>query len=217
MNWSESMEFYIISPPYENLNFCPIKFDRLSDIIPVKFFQFRPKFFELKKRMAFVEKNYSSFAKICKKKKIKMIINDDFEIAEKFSFDGIHLGPTDKKCFEARKKFGQDFIIGSSCSDSLALIKKSEEQGANYLAFGPIFKTTNKNKKKISKTKIIEIKKNTSLPFTLIGGINHKNILELNQIQPNYVAIIDSLWNFKNGPEKSAILFRKLINKGNFK
>ena len=63
------MEFYIISPPYENSNFCPKKFDRLSDIIPVKFFQFRPKFKQLYKRLNFVEKNYSSFSKICKKKK----------------------------------------------------------------------------------------------------------------------------------------------------
>ena len=31
-----------------------------------------------------------------------MIINNDFEIAEKFIFDGIHLGQKDKKCSEAK-------------------------------------------------------------------------------------------------------------------
>tara|TARA_B100000579_G_C22565964_1_gene726675 strand:- start:115 stop:744 length:630 start_codon:yes stop_codon:yes gene_type:complete len=206
------MEFYIISPPFDNLNFCPKKFDRLSDIIPVKFFQFRPKFKQLKKRFDFVEKNYSSFSKICKKKNIKMIINNDFEIAEKFTFDGIHLGPNDKDCITARKKFGDNFIIGYSCSDSIRIMRKSIEEGANYLAFGPVFKTKNKRKSKINIKKLLEIKKEISLPFTLIGGINHKNIHKLKKIQPNYVAIIDSLWNFKNGPEKSAILFSKTIN-----
>ena len=206
------MKFYIISPPYENLNFCPKKFDRLSDIIPVEFFQFRPKFKQLKKRFDFVEKNYSAFSKICKKKSIRMIINNDFEIADKFSFDGIHLGPNDKSCITARKRFGNNFIIGCSCSDSIRLSKKSEAAGANYLAFGPIFNTKHKIKKKVNIKKVMEIRKKISIPFTLIGGINHNNILELKQIQPNYVAIIDSLWNFKSGPEESAILFSKSLN-----
>ena len=37
------------------------------------------------------------------KKKIKLIINDDFEIAEEFFFDGIHLGQSDKKLFSCKK------------------------------------------------------------------------------------------------------------------
>ena len=41
------------------------------------------------------------------------------------------------------------------------------------------------------------------LPFVLIGGINHKNIKILFNFKPNYVAIIDSLWNFKDGPVES--------------
>ena len=32
-----------------------------------------------------------------------MIINNDFEIAEKFNFDGIHLGQTDKSCHDAKE------------------------------------------------------------------------------------------------------------------
>ena len=37
----------------------------------------------------FVEMHYESFSRVCKKKKIKLIINDDFEIAEEFTFDAV--------------------------------------------------------------------------------------------------------------------------------
>ena len=76
------MQFYIISPPQENKNFHAENFEKISNILPIKFFQFRPKYKNLKKRFEYVKKYYDSFSKICKKKKIKLIINDDFEIAE---------------------------------------------------------------------------------------------------------------------------------------
>ena len=50
-----------------------------------------------------------------------MIINNDFEIAKKFIFDGIHLGQKDKKCKEAKIQFGSEFIVGVSCSNSYSL------------------------------------------------------------------------------------------------
>ena len=50
------------------------------------------------------------------------------------------------------------------------------------------------------------------LPITLIGGINHKNIFSLKELSPNcLVAIINSLWNFNEGPIQSDLLFKKKI------
>ena len=66
-----------------------------------------------------------------------------------------------------------------------------------------------KIKKKISKNKILQIRENIKLPLTLIGGINHSNFLKLRDINPSNIAIIDSIWNFKNGPSESAELFKK--------
>ena len=136
------MKIYVISPPKESKSFNAEAFDKITNIIPVKYFQFRPKFKLLEDRVNFVKKNYLVFSKICKKKKIKLIINNDFEIAEKFSFDGIHLGQNDKNCITAKKKFGKNFIVGISCSDSLNFYKKAKEEGADYVAFGPAFKSS---------------------------------------------------------------------------
>lgn len=203
------MFFYIISPPHDTENFNENVFREIVDIIPVKFFQFRPKHKKLDNRIEFVEKFHSSFLKICEEKKIKLIINDDFEIAEKLYFHGIHLGQNDENCINAKKKFGKNFIVGVSCSDSIDYYSKAEKNGADYVAFGPMYETMSKLKKVVDTKKIKALQKNVKLPFALIGGINHKNINKLKKLKPNYVAIISSLWNFKLGPVKSALKFRE--------
>ena len=203
------MKFYIISPPDYNKNFNAKNFDEITDLIPVEYFQFRPKLPKLFERKKFVKRFHNSFSKICKNKNIKLIINNDFEIATEFFFDGIHLGQNDKSCIEANEKFGPDFIVGISCSNSYDLYKLAKKDGANYIAFGPTFESKNKKRKTISLSQFSQIKNKIKLPFVFIGGINHFNIKELISFRPNNVAIINSLWNFKQGPIESALKFKK--------
>ena len=205
------MEIYLISPPKETKFFNAENFEKISELIPIKYFQFRPKFKSLKNRKKFVEKFHSSFLKICKKKHINLIINDDLEIAKDFFFNGIHLGQNDESCSEAKKVFGKNFLVGVSCSNSYNLYKKAEEESADYVAFGPAFHTKSKDKVKIDLNIIRQFKSKLKLPFVLIGGINHKNLLNLKSLSPNYIAIISSLWNFKEGPIESARKFQKLL------
>ena len=98
-----------------------------------------------------------------------------------------------------------------SCSNSYDLYKKAKEESADYVAFGPAFNTDSKNKEKIDLNIIRKFKSKLKLPFVLIGGINHKNLLSLKSLSPNYIAIISSLWNFKEGPIESAKKFRELL------
>ena len=205
------MEIYLISPPKETRSFNADNFEKISELIPIKYFQFRPKFKLFEERKKFVEKFHSSFLKICKKKDINLIINDDFEIAKDFFFNGIHLGQNDKSCLEAKKVFGNNFLVGVSCSSSYDLYKKAKEESADYVAFGPAFNTSSKNKERIDLNIIRKFESKLKLPFVLIGGINHKNLLSLKSLSPNYIAIISSLWNFKKGPIESAKKFRELL------
>ena len=207
------MKFYVISPPNYNVNFNVENFEKITNILPINFFQFRPKFSSLKKRLRFVDEYYEGVRNVCKKKKIKLIINNDFEIAENYNFDGIHLGENDKSCFEAKKKFGENFIVGVSCMNSFVKYKKALKQGADYVAFGSVFKSKTKSKRVIYPNNIIVIKKKIKLPFTLIGGINHNNILCLKDLKPNNVAVIGSIWDYENSPVFSANLFKKILGK----
>ena len=209
------MKFYLITPTKIHKNFNHEIFDKVTDIISVNFFQFRPKYKSLSERLNFVSYHYNEISKICKKKKIKMIINNDFEIAEKFIFDGIHLGQNDKKCREAKINFGSEFIVGVSCSNSYRLYIEAKNQKADYVAFGPVFKSLSKKKKEINFDKAVFVLKKLRLPFTLIGGINHTNFMELVKYKPLNLAIINSIWDYEKGPVKSALFFKKILNKEN--
>ena len=114
-----------------------------------------------------------------------------------------------KARIDAKEKFGRDFIVGISCSNSYYLYQVAKKDKADYVAFGPTFKSKTKEKETISLLEFNKIKKKIKLPYVFIGGINHSNIKNLISFKPNNIAIIDSLWNFKQGPVQSALKFKE--------
>ncbi len=142
-------------------------------------------------------------------------MNDDLDMAKKLDFDGIHLGQEDINCKKARNALGKKFIIGISCNDSLKLADKAREDGANYVAFGPAFKTNTKKtfRKPLNLKMLKTFEKKIRLPYTVIGGINHKNINKLIDHKAKNIAVIESLWNYKEGPLESATKFKEIITK----
>ena len=56
------MKFYLISPPKINKNFNHEIFDKVTDIISVNFFQFRPKYKSLSERSNFVSNHYKEIS-----------------------------------------------------------------------------------------------------------------------------------------------------------
>ena len=205
------MKFYLISPPFKQDSFSAENFEFITNTLDVEYFQFRPKYKSLSQRIMFIKDYYEKFNYIFKKKKIKLIVNNDFEIAKKFKFNGIHLGEKDRSCLEAKNEFGKNFIVGVSCYNSLSIYNSALNQNADYVAFGSVYKSSTKKKEAINPENLIINKKRIKLPFTLIGGINHNNILDLSYLKPNNVAVVSSIWDYENGPKNSAILFRKIM------
>ena len=106
--------------------------------------------------------------------------------------------------------------MGVSCSNSYSLYIEAKNQKADYVAFGPVFKTlSKKKKKKINLNKAVFVLKKLRLPFTLIGGINHTNFMELVKYKPLNLAMINSIWDYEKGPVKSALVFKKILNEKN--
>ena len=208
------MNFYVISPPKEHKSFNLVNLIELSKIIKIDFLQLRPKYITLKKNIDFIKKYHFLFNKICTENKIKLIVNDDLRLAKKLRFDGIHLGQEDISCKEARDYLGKNSIIGISCNNSVQLSIKAKKDGADYVAFGPMFTSKTKENKKnlIDLKKFKEREDKIPLPYTLIGGIDHKNVYKIKKIKAKNIAIINSLWDFKDGPIESAKIFKKIIN-----
>jgi thiamine-phosphate pyrophosphorylase len=143
--------------------------------------------------------------KICKKYKVKFLINDDPLLAKKLNADGCHLGQKDMDLIKARKIL-KNKIIGVTCHNSISLAKRAIEAGADYLAFGAFYASKTKIVKYRASLKILKsIKKITSLPIVAIGGIKFNNYKKLLLNKANFLAISGYIWNNKKYKPLEAI------------
>ena len=167
----------------------------------VKFFQLRLKKESEKKKVIIAKK----ISKICKKNKVKFIINDDPYLALKVNAHGCHLGQNDMNINQA-KKILKNKIIGVTCHNSIKLARKASFNGANYIALGAFYKTrTKKVKYKASLKTLNRIKKSLNLPVVAIGGINDKNYKNLLLNKADFLAISSYIWNNKKLKPHQAI------------
>jgi len=192
---------YLISPNnIANNNF----YNDLIEVFKSKkisFFQLRLKNSKMKKKILIGRK----VKKICKKFKVKFLINDDPILTKKLNADGCHLGQKDMNINEARKILKKK-IIGITCHNSIKLAKIAIRNKVDYLAFGAF--NNSKTKKSRYKAKInilISIKKITKIPVVAIGGINSKNYKKLLLNKANFLAISGYIWNNKKYKPSEAI------------
>ena len=146
----------------------------------ISFFQLRLKKQSLKKKISIGKK----ILKICKKNKVKFIVNDNPLLAKKLMADGCHLGQKDMGFNSAKQILGNK-IIGISCYNSKQLIK----EGIKYKA---------KKAKYKASIKILNwAKKTTNIPIVAIGGIKFENYKKLLLNKANFLAISSYVWNNK--------------------
>jgi thiamine-phosphate pyrophosphorylase len=135
--------------------------------------------------------------KICKKYKVKFIINDDPKLTKKLNADGCHLGQKDMDIFKARKII-KDKILGITCHNSINLAKRAIKDGADYLAFGAFYSSQTKLIRYKASLKILKsAKKITNTPIVAIGGIKQNNYKKLLLNKANFLAISGYIWNNK--------------------
>lgn len=122
-----------------------------------------------------------------------LIINDRLDIALACEADGVHLGQEDLPLKAARKLMGGK-IIGISTHD-VAQAKEAAAGGADYIGFGPIFRTATKATGYSARGSdmLRQIREAVGIPIVAIGGITEANIAEVWQAGANSAAIISDL------------------------
>mgnify|MGYP001162830190 FL=1 len=189
---------YLISPPKIDIKTFPFILSKVLDTGMVSVFQLRLKNYKDKELI----KITYLLNKICTKKDVFFILNDRVEIAKELNVDGVHIGKEDGTIKKARNILGNFKIIGSSCYNSKSLSIKSQNLGANYVAFGSFFDTSTKeNTSKIVLSELKNIRKNINIPIVGIGGLNKFNIKKLTFLKPDFLAFCSSIWNNKKKPE----------------
>lgn len=154
-----------------------------------RFIQYREKL--LSKRESF---NIAlELRKLTNKFNATLIINDDVDIAMAVDADGVHLGQEDLPVQTARRILGNDKIIGLS-THSLKEAESAQDSGADYIAIGPIFKSTTKDVRSPLGADIIKaVKKISKLPVIAIGGINEDNVVDVIRAGADGAAIISAI------------------------
>ena len=201
LNKKNTKFIYLISPNkieddefYTNLSLV-LKSGKVS------YFQLRLKKETIKNKLIIGKK----IRTICKKYKVKFLVNDDPMIAKKLNADGCHLGQSDMSIVKARKLL-KNKIIGVTCHNSIKLTKKGISDGADYLAFGAFYSTQTKKVKYRANLRILKsIKKITTLPVVAIGGIKLNNYKKLLLNKANFLAISGYIWHNKKYKPLEAI------------
>ena len=183
---------YLISPN----KIYPQFYQDLKNVLhtgKVALFQLRLKKYSLTQKIIIGKKIHQ----ICKKNRVKFLVNDDPVLSKKLNADGCHLGQKDLGITEAREIIGNK-IIGITCHNSINLAKAAIKGKANYIAFGAFYSTKTKKTKYRATTKILnKVKKLTKTPIVAIGGINFNNYKKLLLNNANLLAISGYIWNNK--------------------
>lgn len=113
---------------------------------------------------------------LCSEYRVPLIINDHIDLVIAVDADGVHVGQEDAGVVEARKRLGENKIVGASCYNNLERAQRAEQDGADYVAFGAFFSSlTKSNTVPVSKHLAGQAKQKISVPIVGIGGIRLVN------------------------------------------
>jgi thiamine-phosphate pyrophosphorylase len=148
--------------------------------------------------------------KLCHRRDVPLIINDDVELAVQTGADGVHLGKEDGHIIEARKRLGANAIIGVSCYDSVARAIEAEREGATYAAFGRFFPSSSKPLAAPAQIETLrQANRALRIPIVAIGGILPDNGAPLLEAGAGVLAVIGGI--FDHQPEQSARAYLPLF------
>jgi thiamine-phosphate pyrophosphorylase len=117
--------------------------------------------------------------KICAGRSL-FLVNDRPDVARLCEADGVHLGQDDLPLAEARKVLGPTALIGISTHSDAEI---AAAQAADYIGFGPVFRTLSKPGATLPPPHGIEGLRRavrlSGVPVVAIGGITIANVAEV--------------------------------------
>lgn len=131
---------------------------------------------------------------LCDRYGVTFIVNDDVDLALKCGAHGVHVGQSDEDAACARKKLGDDKIIGVSAATVEQAIA-AQAAGADYIGVGAVFPTdTKSDADAVSPDTLRAICSTVSIPVVAIGGITRDNILRLAGSGISGVAVVSAIF-----------------------
>jgi thiamine-phosphate pyrophosphorylase len=141
--------------------------------------------------------------------RVRLIMNDRADLALMADFDGVHVGQDDLSPESVRKIIVPDRWLGVSTHNPEQLAR-ADQTSADYLAIGPVFSTTSKDKLDpvVGLDGVRRVRKLTGKPLVAIGGITRANAKSVIEAGADSVAVISDLLR---DPRKSAEEFLRIL------
>jgi thiamine-phosphate pyrophosphorylase len=129
----------------------------------------------------------------CRTAGATFIVNDHAGIAAAVGADGVHVGQLDAAPDAVRTIVGPDRIIGRSTNDAGQLVLAI--QGADYVAFGPVFPTANAGRPKTVRglEALAAMRRLTDAPLVAIGGITVDTVGQVRAAGADAWAVIGAI------------------------
>lgn len=154
--------------------------------------------------------------KLCQDHQATFIINDNVKIAKLVDADGVHLGLDDLSIKEARNILGISKIIGGTANNLTDVLQRITEK-CDYIGLGPLRFTSTKEKLSpllgiSGYQEIIEhlSTQNINIPIYAIGGVELKDVVELQTVGVYGIALSGAISNASNKSEAVATFNQKL-------
>jgi thiamine-phosphate pyrophosphorylase len=140
---------------------------------------------------------------------VKLIMNDRADLCLIAEFDGVHVGQDDLLPDSVRAIVGAGRWLGVSTHNP-EQIQEADQTSADYLAIGPVFSTSSKDKLDpiIGLEGVRRARRLTRKPLVAIGGITRANAASVMEAGADSVAVIS---NLLREPRKSAEEFFRIL------
>ncbi|MCK8066828.1 thiamine phosphate synthase [Cobetia sp. D5] len=125
---------------------------------------------------------------------VPLIINDRIEVALASGADGLHIGQSDGDPVEARRRLGEDALIGLSVQ-TLEQLKAVDVERIDYLGLGPVYATPTKpdHAAPLGIEGLTQLVRSSPLPTVAIGGISLANAGEVMTSGTDGLAVVSAL------------------------
>ncbi len=133
---------------------------------------------------------------LTKRYNARLFINDRLDIALAVGADGVHLTQRSVPVDAVRKAIDASrFLIGVS-THSLREAQEAQKGGADFITFGPVFRTPSKLRygSPLGISMLKKISEKTRLPVFAIGGIKSKRIEKVMRAGAYGVAMISEIF-----------------------
>jgi len=149
--------------------------------------------------------------KLCQAYNAALFINDSVDVAMAVDAAGVQLGQTSLPVVTTRALLGPQKIIGVS-THSLQEAREAEQNGADFVLFGPVYFTASKAAYGAPQglAALKTIVDNISLPVYAIGGIKPENIESTKKLGVRGVALISAIVSAESPKEAAAKMLTQL-------